>query len=74
MANITDPRAIQFSNARARPSADVMAQAYYLATAAIDRWVSLGSGQAALDQMQADLKTAAERPGRGRLHALGRLG
>lgn len=61
MANIIDPRAIKFSNNGARPSADKMAQAYYLAIPANDRWVTLGSGQAALDQMQPDLKAVADR-------------
>ena len=31
MANVTDPRAISFSNARVRVAADKMAQAYYFA-------------------------------------------
>jgi len=61
MPNITSPIAVKFTNERCRPSADLMAQAYYLAVAANDRWVTLGSGQPALDQMQADIRNAADR-------------
>lgn len=61
MANITSLVAVKFSDERVRPSADLLAQTYYLAIAVIDRWTSLGSGQTALDQMQADLRAAANR-------------
>lgn len=61
MANIVSPVASNFSDARVRPSADLMVQAYYLCLQASDRWVTLGSNQAALDQMQSDIRTAADR-------------
>lgn len=61
MANITNAIAIKFSNERCRPSADLLAQAYYATIAAVDRWATLGSSQAALDQMQTDLRGAADR-------------
>lgn len=61
MASIVAPQAIKFTNERVRRSADLLAQAYYLAVAVSDRWLSLGSGQAALDQMQADIRAGADR-------------
>jgi hypothetical protein len=61
MADIVSAVAIKFSNERVRPSSDLLAQAYYLAVAAGDRWGTLGSGQPALDQMQVDLRTVADR-------------
>lgn len=61
MSNIVNPVAIKFANERIRPSADKLGQAYYPAVAAVDRWTTLGSGQAALDQMQTDIRSAADR-------------
>lgn len=55
MPNITAAAAVKFANERIRVAADLMGQVYYPAVAAGNRWVSLGSGQAALDQMQTDL-------------------
>lgn len=61
MANIVSLIAVKFSNERVRPSSDLLSQAYYLAVAAGNRWTTLGSGQPALDQMQVDLLTVANR-------------
>jgi len=58
---ITSPQAIAFSNGKIRPAADLLAQAYYSASQVSDRWTSLGSNQAALDQMQPDIRAAADR-------------
>lgn len=59
---VTDPYAIKFSNERGRPAADLMAQAYYLADAAKDRWNGL-SGTAAekIAVMGADIRAACDR-------------
>lgn len=70
MANITSAAALKFSNERIRVSANLMAMAYYPAIAAVDRWTTLGSGQAALDQMQADLHNCADRILAAYSHAL----
>lgn len=61
MANITSSVAIKFSNERVRTVADLLSQAYYASVAVGDRWTTLGSGQPALDQMQVDIRTAADR-------------
>ncbi len=61
MANIVDPIAIKLCNERVRPSADLMAQAYNLCVSVSDRWTALGSGQTALNQMQLDIRNAADR-------------
>lgn len=61
MANITNLSAVKFSNERIRSSADLLAQVYYVAVAVSDRWASLGSSQAALDQMQPDIRDVADR-------------
>ena len=61
MPNIVSPVAIKFSNERIRVSSDLMAQSYYPAVAAADRWISLGSGQAALDQMQNDIRDCSNK-------------
>lgn len=61
MANITDPRAINFSNNQVRPVCDLLAQAYNRCNAVNQRWVALGSNQTALNQMQPDILKAANR-------------
>ncbi len=61
VANITAVPAITFCNTGVRLVSDLVAQSYYLAVPLGDRWVTLGSGQAALDQMQLDFKTAANK-------------
>ncbi|MDB5312647.1 MAG: hypothetical protein JWO38_6849 [Gemmataceae bacterium] len=60
MANITSPTAIRFANVRVRGSADGMCQAYTRCVAVGDRWTALGAGQPALDQMQAQIRDAAD--------------
>lgn len=61
MANITNARAIKFSNERIRPAADRLLKSYSRCVAVVDAWTALGSSQAALDQMQAQITDAAER-------------
>lgn len=61
MANITNAQAIAFSNNQVRTSADRLAQAYNRSVVVSERWVALGSGQAALDQMQIDICAAANK-------------
>lgn len=61
MPDITNSLAINFSNDLVRTSADRMAQSYNAAVAVLQRWVALGSNQTALDQMQDDIKNAANR-------------
>ncbi len=61
MANIIAAAAVKYCSEQVRPAADLLAQAYYPAIAAVDRWTTLGSGQSALDQMQTDLRNCADR-------------
>lgn len=58
---VTDAYAIKFSNEVIRVGADRLAQAYYRADAAADRWGSLGGGQPAIDVMEQDIRKACNR-------------
>lgn len=61
MANITDKRATDFSNNYIRPLSNNLGKSYYRDKAVGSRWIGLGSNQAALDQMQPDIKAAADQ-------------
>lgn len=57
---INSAAAVKFSNERVRPSADLLARAYYRCDAARDRWDGLGGGQTAVDQMASQIRLAAD--------------
>ena len=58
---VTDQNAIRFCDQIVRQAADRLAGAYYHADAAGDRWSALGGGQPAIDQMEADIRSACNR-------------
>jgi hypothetical protein len=61
LSNIISPAAIQACNQQYRPVSDLAAQAYARCNNVNTRWISLGSNQAALNQMQPDILGAANR-------------
>lgn len=56
---INSAAAVKFSNERVRPGADLLARVYYRCDAARDRWDGLGGGQTAINQMEGDIRAAA---------------
>ncbi len=56
---ITAQSDLNFSDQRVRPCADALTKAYRRAVSLTSRWGVLGSGQPALDVMNADIRTAA---------------
>jgi hypothetical protein len=61
MANITNALALKFSDQQVRQAADLMSQSYNRGVQVSARWTALGSNQSALDQMQVDIRGAADK-------------